>query len=168
MQTRCERCGAEFRTYPSRLARGEDRFCSRECSNPARGRAREANPNWRGGRFTRPDGYVAVWRPGGYVLEHRAVMEELLGRPLGTREHVHHRNHIKDDNRPSNLVVLSIEDHGTEHATGPDPSRWAVVACASCGRPVRRRRVELERHPRAHCDRACYLANAANLPGRGR
>ena len=77
MQTTCQRCGSEFRTYPSRLARGEDRYCSRECSNPARGRAREANPNWRGGRFVRSDGYVSIRVDGRDVLEHRHVAPQI-------------------------------------------------------------------------------------------
>ena len=168
MQTTCQQCGTEFRTYPSRLARGEDRYCSRECSNPARGRAREANPNWGGGRFVRSDGYVSVRVDGRNVLEHRHVMEGVLGRALRSDEHVHHRNEVKHDNRPGNLVVLSVADHAREHHDGPDESRWAVVPCGSCGRDVRRRRVELARHPNAYCDRECYKRDAANLPGSGR
>ena len=115
MQTTCERCGKQFRTYPSRLARGEGRYCSRACSNPARGRAREDNPNWGGGRFVRSDGYVSIRVDGRDVLEHRHVMAEVLGRALRSDEHVHHINGDKQDNRPANLVVLSVADHAKRH-----------------------------------------------------
>jgi hypothetical protein len=71
--------------------------------------------NWKGGRSVAPSGYVYLSVQGRRIPEHRYVMEQQLGRLLTTREHVHHLNHIRDDNRPENLVVVDVGDHGRLH-----------------------------------------------------
>lgn len=58
------------------------------------------------------NGYVRIsgtsaTRKGRDVLEHRSVMEQLIGRPLRPEESVHHRNGVRDDNRPENLELWS-------------------------------------------------------------
>lgn len=51
----------------------------------------------------------------GKVLEHRLVMEKVLGRYLEPHEKVHHINGNGLDNRPENLIVLSHRVHLRQH-----------------------------------------------------
>jgi hypothetical protein len=69
------------------------------------------------------NGYMAICVDGKQRLEHRVVMEGLLGRPLRPDGTVHHRNGRRDDNRPENLELWS-----SSHPSGQrveEKVRWA-------------------------------------------
>lgn len=62
---------------------------------------------WKGGRYINAKGYVMLRVNGITRAEHRLVMEEFLGRPLGSHEIVHHKNGVKCDNSIENLQIIS-------------------------------------------------------------
>lgn len=43
----------------------------------------------------------------GWLAQHTVIMSEMIGRPIGKNESVHHKNGIKDDNRPENLELAT-------------------------------------------------------------
>lgn len=51
----------------------------------------------------------------GYILEHRLIMSQHLGRCLTSDEHIHHINDIRDDNNLTNLQLTSRGEHKTLH-----------------------------------------------------
>lgn len=83
--------------------------------------------HWKGGHIAR-SGYKVLHRQGGkYLYEHRAVAEEMLGRPLAPDEVVHHKDANRSNNSPDNLVVMKRHEHDTNKEgakryfhTGPD------------------------------------------------
>ena len=78
----------------------------------------EKHYNWKGGRHRDKNGYIWISKPehpnamrGGYILEHRLVMANILGRPLRKGEWVHHKNGINDNNEGENLLLILVGIH---------------------------------------------------------
>lgn len=122
----CVTCGKIFRPVHTRNA---GKFCSRACF--AQGAKGSGHVHWRGGRHITAGGYVKLYAPnhpmanghGGYIAEHRLVMEKMLGRFLLPGENVHHKNGQKDDNREENLELWIKKQPQGQRVE--DQVRWA-------------------------------------------
>ena len=80
------------------------------------------HPCWKGGRKIDSEGYIQVYQPnhfyaqaGGYVREHRLVMEKILGRILLPEEIVHHNDKDKANNLPGNLKYFPSQAEHTQY-----------------------------------------------------
>jgi len=112
----CKVCGKSFVFKWQGRPHHKGLYCSRECSNIGRkgqvpDQLVEKHWNWKGVRERWPGGYMAVRVDGKYVLEHRHVLSQHLGRPITSLETVHHKNGDKADNRIENLE-LRVGRHG--------------------------------------------------------
>lgn len=83
------------------------------------------SPNWtilkKGQPHLTNNGYFRININGKRVLQHRYIMEQHLGRPLYTKERIHHLNGIRTDNRIENLKLF--ENNG-EHLKKHHPNTW--------------------------------------------
>lgn len=110
--THCAHCGKPLaaNVHP------KVRFCSQSCAQKERSRTGQSHAQI-GTKQQHVSGYVivkvGVGYPGGnstgWMLEHRYVMQEALGRPLQAHERVHHKNGVRGDNRPENLELWTIQ-----------------------------------------------------------
>lgn len=67
-------------------------------------------------------GYILAYAPchpnarkDGYVMQHRIIIEQSIGRYLMSNEVVHHKNRIRDDNRIENLRLMDKHEHMSMH-----------------------------------------------------
>jgi hypothetical protein len=126
--TTCDLCGTPMYRRPNALAKNEGKFCSRACRNKAHPLPNgdnlpvmmgANNPAWKGGvtlrrrkgnygsvRYVRcPRHLLEMSRRDGYVMEHRKVMADWVGRMLTRTEVVHHLDHKPLNNERTNLEL---------------------------------------------------------------
>lgn len=109
--------------------------------------------------FSHGEGYVRLKINGKFVLEHRKVMEDYLGRPLDAHEVVHHLNSNVQDNRIENLAILNSSEHSRCHAQQRQSEHYVTLQCPTCGRLFQRKKgkhrwAQLHNH-KEHCSRTC-------------
>jgi len=119
----CPDCGKERWVQLGRAKIQHSYVLCRSCSNRLKMESRkfDKSPCWKGGRITDYLGYILIkLRPNdffysmthnGYIKEHRLVMAKHLGRCLHSWEIIHHKNHIRSDNRLENLQLIGDDGH---------------------------------------------------------
>jgi hypothetical protein len=167
----CAVCACQFKVRAFEVSKAERRgcsppiYCSLACRNSAyRG---TGNPKWRGGVVRQPSGYLYEYAPDhphatkqGYVMQHRLVVEREIGRVLDPAEEVHHRNHVRDDNRYENLEVQEDKRaHRVLHAY------YESSECPTCRTSVVTSAAHRRRFKRKFCSRKCaaHAGSVANV-----
>jgi len=131
----CTACGAEF-TARWTHKRESEKYKPKFCLDCRRGQWIRAMKTQESSqkidrkeitRYVNKDGYVGIRVGDHFEMEHRVVMERILNRKLKGGESVHHKNGIRDDNRPENLE-LWVKPH-------PSGRRATDLLCPHCGKP---------------------------------
>ena len=116
----CEACSKPFTVKAS----SKQKYCSKSCATAAHmSRGGTAKPVG----STRPasGGYVMVKTPTGeWMLEHRYVMEQVLGRKLQRYETIHHKDGDRQNNAPENLEFRS-----SPHGVGATEAHCRTCTC---------------------------------------
>jgi|SRR5215469_4363431 len=105
------------------------KFCSKECGYKGR-----KTPISRAKGYLIQDGYRAIKLPGGKrILEHRLVMERVLGRSLTKEENIHHIDGNRANNNPDNLELWSTSQPCGQRVA--DKVAWAKQFLAKYEHP---------------------------------
>lgn len=117
----CKECGKEFDVWPSQL---HLEHCSNKCASVHKNDKIKTKD---GDMRKTSNGYLQIKDSKhpyadakGYVMLHRWVVEQSLGRFLPPEYDVHHKNEIKTDNRLENLEIMTHSEHMSLHAN----KRW--------------------------------------------
>ena len=158
VQLTCDGCGSGYQMAMAHVKAkqrlGMTRwFCSRACWKASLNQTRQGpvNPNWKGGRSIRPDGYVEVRVNGRRKLEHVHLMEQHLGRRMNRGEVVHHKNADRTDNRLENLEVMTVSEHMRLHHKNGVSHRRRVKRCRICAETFTADRSNQTICPRPEC-----------------
>lgn len=133
---RCSNCGKNRIVVRRSVSKPYTKLCG-SCAtskshrdSPRVGRA-ESHYNWKGGINLNRQGYIIVYvkkthqffpmatnshNAGGYILQHRLVMANYLGRCLKSYEIVHHRDGNRQNNKIENLRMTVRQKHGLAYS----------------------------------------------------
>lgn len=114
-----------------------------DCSNPSRQRGwcRKHYTRWKRhgdpliclltfGKGTLTDrGYHRIQMDKKPILEHRYVMQQIVGRQLKRDEHVHHIDGNRLNNKPENLILTTPQNHRKEHASFRNETHKECTRC---------------------------------------
>lgn len=96
----------------------------------------------------------------GYVLLHRIIMENHIGRILNVNEVVHHKNFNKNDNRIENLELMSRSEHTKLHQQAKYHFEFEIK-CPTCGKIFNRdirsvkSKLKINPHKTFCCSHSC-------------
>jgi len=76
--------------------------------------------------------YKRIYKDGHEYYEHRLKVEKKLGRKLRPDEHVHHKDHNKDNNHGGNLAPMSKAEHTR---VGKNAKKYDGCSVEGCKRP---------------------------------
>lgn len=99
----------------------------------------------------------------GYVLLHRALMENKLGRYLTDDEVVHHKDHNRLNNSIENLELMDKQEHlllhGKEHH---EKKQYVDFVCPVCGKPFKKAKNLVAKSYKygPFCSRSCSAKNS--------
>jgi len=131
-------CGNATEVDSHHLRKGDIISCGCARTDAARRRSAVHPRGHASRRFIATDGYARIYKPAhpnswpnGQMLEHIYVMSQIIGRPLLKEENVHHKNGIRDDNRPENLELWSTSQPAGQRIQ--DKVSWAKEILALYG-----------------------------------
>ena len=111
--------GGSTRSYtPTRSSSSRRRYSGGSTRSYTPTRSRSSYGKNRGFSTRNRNGYSQYYdrKSGSWKFTHRRVAEKKLGGRIRPGYEVHHKNHNKRDNRPSNLTVLPRSVHRAIHA----------------------------------------------------
>jgi intein/homing endonuclease len=119
-------------TSNHRLMKRDGTFCTIEDLRPGDAMMPFYRRDLFGEKKDEGDGYRWIYtmdrRSGmkGWTSEHRLIGEFIKGSPLEPGEVVHHCNFIRWDNNPSNLAIMTEEDHKRLHSELLNGKKWSA------------------------------------------